>query len=133
MIVSQSRSAFNAGFSGEFYEEEAARFLELGLGFRVVARRMRGRGFELDLIVAGPDGLVVVEVKGSRTVSADALLERVDYWKLRRMMRGLSGVRREFGAMPVAVIVVGVSVQGLAKGGSAEFSWAVVEALTTDF
>ena len=129
MIVSQSRSAFN----GEFYEDEAARFLELGLGFRVVARRMRGRGFELDLIVAGPDGLVMVEVKGSRTVGADALLERVDYWKLRRMMRGLSGVRREFGALPVAVMVVGVSVRGLAKGTSMEFSWAVVEALTTDF
>ncbi len=125
MIVSQSRSAFN----GEFYEDEAARFLELGLGFKVLGRRFRGRGFELDLIVTGPDGLMVVEVKGGRVLSSEALLERVDYWKLQRMTRGLGWVRREFGALPVAVMVVGVSV----VGASVDFSWAVVEALTTDF
>jgi Holliday junction resolvase-like predicted endonuclease len=103
------------------------------MGFRVLGRRLRGRGFELDLVVSGTEGLMVVEVKGSHCLEAEALLERVDFWKLQRMRRGLGWVRREFGALPVAIGVVGVSFRGVSKGGVPDFTWAVVEAPTTDF
>ena len=36
-------------------------------GYSVLARRWRGSSGEIDLIVAAPDGVVVVEVKKSRS------------------------------------------------------------------
>ena len=128
MIVSQSK----AGFNGEFYEEMAARFLELGLGMRVLGRRIRGRGYELDLVVECEDGVVVVEVKGSSRVDSDLDLERVTHEKIRRIRRGFLEVKRRFGVWPCGLMVVGVSKR-LASAGQIEISWAVVEGPTTDF
>lgn len=41
-------------------------------GFDVVARRWRGSGGEIDLILRGPDGFVFVEVKKSRDLARAA-------------------------------------------------------------
>ncbi|MBY6137649.1 YraN family protein [Nocardioides marinus] len=67
----QHRGA-RAHHAGEAAEDIVARHYA-NLGYRVAERRWRGAGGEIDLILKGPDGLVFVEVKHSRTSAAAAL------------------------------------------------------------
>ena len=61
-----------AHYAGGAAEDIVARHYETR-GYRVAERRWRGAGGEIDLILQGPDGLVFVEVKHSRTSAAAAL------------------------------------------------------------
>lgn len=67
----QHRGA-RAHHAGEAAEDIVARHYA-NLGYTVAERRWRGAGGEIDLILKGPDGLVFVEVKHSRTSDAAAL------------------------------------------------------------
>lgn len=52
-------------------------------GYRILDRRWRGQGGEIDLIVQGEDGLVFVEVKKARTHAYAA--ERLSMRQLQRI------------------------------------------------
>jgi putative endonuclease len=57
------RQAYLAGLSAE---DQVARRYET-MGYHIAARRWRGQGGEVDLIAAGAEGLVFIEVKKSRS------------------------------------------------------------------
>ena len=59
--VRRGKTAYLAGASAE--DQVCAAYLRDGYHLR--ARRWRGQGGELDLVLAGPEGLVIVEVKKS--------------------------------------------------------------------
>lgn len=61
----------NANFAGQAAEARIAADFERR-GHRVLARRWRGQGGEIDLIVSEPGGVVFVEVKQARTFEAAA-------------------------------------------------------------
>ena len=63
-------------------EDSVALFYESN-GFPVLARRWRGQGGEIDLICQGPDGLIFVEVKKSR--SFDAAAAHLSFAQLHRI------------------------------------------------
>ena len=70
-------------------EESVARHYQRS-GSRLAARRWRGRGGEIDLILREGDGLVFVEVKKAKSFSAAA--ERLS----RRQMARLCAAAEEF-------------------------------------
>lgn len=71
-------------------EAAAASWLE-AKGWRVLERRWRGGGGELDLVCHDPDGaLVAVEVKVRSSVRSGMPSESLDPRRLRRVRRGLA-------------------------------------------
>jgi len=52
---------------GEYFEARSARLLE-EYGYRILARRYRCRGGEIDLVARDPHQLVFVEVRARRSV-----------------------------------------------------------------
>lgn len=72
------------GDTGLRGEGEAADYLQQQ-GYRILARRYRGAGSELDLVAADGDELVFVEVKTSRGTARPE--QRVDRTKRRRLTR----------------------------------------------
>ncbi len=79
-------------------ETEAVAFLE-DLGWNVLARNLRVGRDEVDILAidAGPPAtLVVVEVRGLRTVAFGSPEERVDRAKVGRLYRALAGLSRAF-------------------------------------
>lgn len=71
--------SYHAGFSAEAAVE---RHYER-CGHRVLERRWRGRGGEVDLILADGDGLVFVEVKRSKTF--DGAVARISQRQVSRI------------------------------------------------
>ncbi|WP_345802791.1 YraN family protein [Microbacterium sp. AZCO] len=71
---------------GRAGEDRAARYFE-SLGFTILDRNWRTRGGELDLVVASPVELVVVEVKTRRSESFGHPLEAVGELKKARLWR----------------------------------------------
>ncbi|WP_243075024.1 YraN family protein [Microbacterium sp. SS28] len=71
---------------GRAGEERAARYLE-SLGYAVLDRNWRCRGGELDLVVATPRELVVVEVKTRRSERFGHPFEAVGDLKKTRLWR----------------------------------------------
>jgi len=71
---------------GRAGEDRAARYFE-ERGYRILARNWRCREGELDLIVATPSELVVVEVKTRRGEAFGHPLEAIDARKRTRLWR----------------------------------------------
>jgi putative endonuclease len=71
---------------GRAGEERAARYME-SLGYRVLDRNWRTKGGELDLVVASPRELVVVEVKTRTSERFGHPLEAVGQIKRARLWR----------------------------------------------
>lgn len=89
------RQAYLAGLSAE---DQVARRYET-MGYHVVARRWRGQGGEVDLIVTGDEGLIFVEVKKSRNF--DQAAARLS----NRQMQRLQMAALEFlGAQPQGLL-----------------------------
>src|SRR5690242_1946895 len=74
----------SAGWFGELGEREAARFLR-GKGYRILARQVRNRFGELDLIALDGETIVFVEVKTRRGIEQGAPFEAVSTDKQRKM------------------------------------------------
>lgn len=71
---------------GQTGEEIAVRFLERR-GLRILARNLRSRLGEIDLVARDRDTLVFVEVKARRGAAGDPPQARVDALKRRRLAR----------------------------------------------
>jgi len=67
-------------------EEVAARYLQ-ARGYRIIARNLRTRLGELDLVALDGEAVVFVEVKTRRTDRAGGGAEAVDAAKRRRLLR----------------------------------------------
>lgn len=65
----RGRTSFFAGVAAE----DIALRAYLAAGYRCVAQRWRGQSGEIDIVLAGGDGFVFVEVKKSRSFAAAAL------------------------------------------------------------
>ncbi|WP_027257666.1 YraN family protein [Leisingera aquimarina] len=72
MTRARQHRGSRAHLAGEAAEEIVARHYE-NHGYTVAARRWRGLGGEIDLILRGPEELVFVEVKQSSSSNAAAL------------------------------------------------------------
>ncbi len=71
-------------------EEKAAQYLESVRGWRVIARRVRFREGEIDLIAETPEQeLRFVEVKGRRNEKFGGVVEAVTTHKLQRLRRAV--------------------------------------------
>ncbi len=77
-------TGYHAGLAAE---DCVARAYEAS-GYRVRARRWRGQGGEIDLVLDGTDGLVFVEVKKSR--SFERALERFSPRQMQRICAAAS-------------------------------------------
>lgn len=73
------RQAYLAGLSAE---DQVARRYET-LGYHIAARRWRGQSGEVDLIAAGADGLIFIEVKKSRSFEQAAA--RLSHRQMQRL------------------------------------------------
>ena len=71
---------------GQYGERLAERYLQKR-GFRIVARRWRAAGGELDLIALDAGGLIFVEVKNRRSMSCGWGAEAVTAAKRRKIQR----------------------------------------------
>ncbi len=104
------------GLAGErIAERELAR-----LGFRIVARNVRTRMGEIDLICRGRDGYTFVEVKTRRVGSFVAAIEAIDHRKAQRLellaeswlaSRGQRGARWRILVAALTVSETGTSVE----------------------
>lgn len=70
--------------NGLLYELRAARFVK-SRGYRLLARRYRARGGEIDLIALDGDVLVFIEVKARPQMMLGAGISAVDADKRRRL------------------------------------------------
>ncbi len=77
-------------------EEAAARHLE-ARGWRVVDRRFRAAGYEIDLVVERDGVLAFVEVKTRRAGSVAAPAAAVDWKKRRRIAAAAHVAARRWG------------------------------------
>ncbi len=75
---------------GNAAEEQARRYLE-GQGLRTVARNVRGRFGELDLIMRQGRSLVFVEVRYRRSSSFGGAIASVDAKKQRKLIATAQG------------------------------------------
>ncbi len=75
---------------GNAAEEQARRYLE-GQGLRTVARNVRGRFGELDLIMQQGQSLVFVEVRYRRSSSFGGAIASVDAKKQRKLIATAQG------------------------------------------
>jgi len=78
-------------------EEDAAEYLERKHGWKVLARRVKFREGEIDLIMERPEGLVFVEVKARRSFTFGAAVESVTAEKVRRIRRAIGKWRTQSG------------------------------------
>lgn len=78
-------------------ENQAAEYLEREHGWRVLARRVRFREGEIDLIMERPGGLVFVEVKARRSFTFGAAVESVTRAKVQRLRRAIGKWRAGSG------------------------------------
>lgn len=79
-------------------EQEAAEYLERKHGWKVLARRVKFREGEIDLImVTGEGRLVFVEVKARRSFTFGAAVESVTVEKVRRIRRAIAKWRAQSG------------------------------------
>ena len=81
-LAARSRKGSTAFHSGIAAEESVARFYSRN-GYRLIAKRWRGRGGEIDLVFGLGDLRVFVEVKKSSSFSSAAL--RVTQKQTRRI------------------------------------------------
>ena len=81
-LAARSRKGATAFHSGVAAEESVARFYSRN-GYRLIAKRWRGRGGEIDLVFGTGDLRVFVEVKKSGSFSTAAL--RVTQKQIRRI------------------------------------------------
>jgi len=72
--------------SGDFAEQRALRLLQ-GRGWRLLSRQWRCRWGEIDLVMAKPGRLLVVEVKGRRPARGAQGRHGLDRRKGRRIAR----------------------------------------------
>ena len=79
-------AAARAEALGRRGEKAAVRALRR-LGYRVLARRLRTRGGEVDVVALDGDTLVLVEVKASQGAPADVAASRVGAEKRARLRR----------------------------------------------
>ncbi len=96
------------------------------MGFRILARNVRSRVGEVDLIALDPDGrtIVFVEVKtrvGGGGVRGEASVGATKREKLRRLAE-LESKRRGWSGRPLRIDVVGVDWPS-EKGGRPEVRW----------
>jgi putative endonuclease len=86
-VVSDPGGTYGSGGAlGERGEEAAARHLE-SLGFRILDRRFRTRGGEIDLVAEDAGTLVFVEVKTRSSDRFGSPAEAVDARKRSRLLR----------------------------------------------
>jgi putative endonuclease len=78
-------------------EQEAADYLVRVHGWKVLARRVRFREGEIDLIMERPEGLIFVEVKARRSFTFGAAVESVTAEKVRRLRRAIAKWRVQSG------------------------------------
>jgi putative endonuclease len=101
-----------AWLSGQAAEEIVARHYE-ARGVRILARRWRGTGGEIDLVLRAADSYVFCEVK--RAASFDAALARLRQGQLERIYRAASeylGLTPEGQLAPVRFDVAAVDATG---------------------
>lgn len=73
---------------GQWCEEQVAQYLECVKGWRILERRVRFKGGEVDLITESAEGdLFFVEVKGRRNRAFGSPLESMTEIKLRCLQR----------------------------------------------
>lgn len=77
----RSSTSYHAGVAAEHLA--AQHYVKLG--FVIEKQRWRGKGGEIDLVLRGPDGLVFVEVKKSR--SFEAAVRRINQKQMQRMFQ----------------------------------------------
>lgn len=101
--------------AGRAGEERAARFLE-GLGMRVLARNLRTRRGEIDLVVLDGDTVVFVEVKAWKVFSEAELERSLDGRKIDRIVETAKiflSRNRQYNSMSVRFDVVFLGAGGL--------------------
>lgn len=95
-------------------ENQAAEYLTRTHGWRVLARRVRFREGEIDLIMETGEGrLVFVEVKARRSFTFGAAVESVTPEKVRRMRRAIGKWRTQSGDFrPGELLLVAMEWRG---------------------
>ncbi|MBT9384916.1 YraN family protein [Pseudooceanicola sp. CBS1P-1] len=106
---SDQRRGHRAFVAGQAAEDCAARHFER-LGYRVLERRWRGAGAEIDLIVTDGETLVFVEVKASRSFDAAARLLR--WGQMTRIFRAAEAYAAGLGGWPPEMRVDAALVDG---------------------
>lgn len=106
---------------GEWCEEQVAQDLEVVKGWRVLARRVRFKGGELDLVAETPEGkLYFIEVKGRRQSEFGNPMEAMTPLKLARVYRSaLEWKRRNSDPREARFLFVGVEL----KEGRVGLDW----------
>lgn len=90
-------------------EEWVAQYLECVLGWPVLARRVRYRSGEIDLIAGREGRLIFVEVKGRQSATFGEVAETLTPEKVRRLRASIVRWRMESGQkLPGALWFVGV-------------------------
>ncbi len=109
------RAAYEAGLAAE----EAVACLLQERGWKVLERRWRGGGAELDLVVAQEGRLRAVEVK-LRKVGDPVGLEAIDLRKVQRLERGMDAYLLNYRG-PVEEVCLAVAlVESSEQGWSIE-------------
>lgn len=104
----------NRSAAGKTGEDEAARFLE-GRGMRIVARNVRSRRGEIDLVAVDGETIVFVEVKAWRKYGIEDLERAVDAGKIDRLVETAKfflSLNREYNCMSVRFDVVFIDGAG---------------------
>ena len=103
-----SRSRASLGKNGE---DRAAAYLE-AKGLRILARNIRSRTGEVDLVAIDGETLVFVEVKTWSTYTVDSLQQGISPKKRRRIIetaKYFMAVHREYNCMAVRFDIVFIS------------------------
>jgi len=111
----------NKSAAGRAGEDAAARYLEEA-GFRIIARNVRSRRGELDLVAVDGDTLVFVEVKAWRSFGFDDLGLSVGPGKIDRLVETAKfflSLNREYNGMAVRFDVVFIGADGVRHLASA--------------
>jgi putative endonuclease len=104
----------NRSAAGKSGEDEAARFLEAA-GMRIVARNVRSRRGEIDLVALDGESIVFVEVKAWRRYGIEDLERAIDQRKIGRLIETAKfflSLNREYNCMSVRFDVVFIDGDG---------------------
>ncbi|MFN3870502.1 MAG: YraN family protein [Aquificaceae bacterium] len=71
---------------GAEFEDRAVEYLR-SLGYRIIKKNYHCREGEIDIIAQKDNTVIFVEVKGGKSKSFGDPVERIDYRKLRRIIR----------------------------------------------
>ena len=92
-----------------FGEDKACEYLQK-FGYKIIERNFRKRYGEIDIVAICKDTLVFVEVKTRTSNQFGSLLESINYWKLKSLIKTAQYYRMIHPKLPDSLRIDAVSV-----------------------